>query len=87
MGLRLLENLSLLAVEKGIRLPVSHDCITGSSAQLIDVTSFLKLSAGQILNLIDRRFRSIMKRTNNKYLINPVRSVITEKSQTEALLY
>ena len=87
MGLRLLENLSLLAVEKGIRLPVSHDCITGSSAQLIDVTSFLKLSAGQILNLIDRRFRSIMKRTNNKYLINPVRSVITEKSQTEALMY
>ena len=77
----------LSAVEKDIRLPVSHDCIKGSSVQLINVTSFLKLSAGQLLGLVDRKLRSIMKRTNNKYLINHVLSVITGKSQTEALMY
>ena len=35
----------LTAVKKGIRWPVSTDCIAGSSIQLIEVTSFLKLSA------------------------------------------
>ena len=34
---------------------MSHDCITGSSVQLIEVACFLKLSADQVLVLIDRR--------------------------------
>ena len=45
---------SIDSVNKGIRWPVSHDCITGSSIQLIKVTYFLKLSTDQLLVLIDR---------------------------------
>ena len=51
---------------------MSHDCITGSSLQLIEVKCFLKLSADQLLILIDHRLRSIMKRPYNKKLINLV---------------
>ena len=53
----------LTAVKKGIRWPVSPDCIVGSIVQLIEVLCFLKLSADQLLVLIDCRLRSIMKRS------------------------
>ena len=45
----------LTAVKKGVHWPVLHDCIGGSSVQLIEVTCFLKLSTDQLLVLIDRR--------------------------------
>ena len=51
---------------------MSHDCITGSSSQLIEVKCFLKLSADQLLILINRSLRSIMKRLYDKKLINLV---------------
>ena len=77
----------LTAVKKDIHWPVSHDCIAGSSVQLIEATCFLKLSSDQLLVLIDRRLRSIMKRPYNKQLNNLVRSVITGKAQSSALMY
>ena len=40
--------------------------------------AFLKIFPDQLLFLIERRLRSIMKRPYNKYLINVFRSVITE---------
>ena len=54
--------------------------LTVSRAQLynfVEVTCLLKLSGGQLLVLIDRRLRSIMKRP-----INLVRSVIIGKCQS-----
>ena len=69
---------SIDSCQKGIRWPVSHDCIAGSSIQLIEVTCFLKIFADQLLILIELRLRSIMKRPHNKKLINFFRSVITE---------
>ena len=54
---------------------MSHDWITGSSLQLIEVKCFLKLSADQLLILINRSLRSIMKRLYNKKLINLVRGL------------
>ena len=53
-------------VKMGIHLPVSPECIAGSSVQLIEMTCFLKLSVDQLLVLIDGRLRSIMKRPYNK---------------------
>ena len=47
----------------------------------------LNLSADQLLVLVDRRHRFIMKKPYNKSLINLVCSVITGKSQTSALMY
>ena len=44
--------------KKGIHWPVSDDCITGSSVQLIEAACFLKLSADQVLALIDRRLNT-----------------------------
>ena len=44
-------------LKKGIRWPVSHDCIAGSGRQLIEVTYFLKLSTEKFLV-----FRSIFER-------------------------
>ena len=55
----------LTAVKNGIRFPVSHDSIASSSVQLIKLKCFLKLPADQLLVLIDRRLRSIMKRPDN----------------------
>jgi len=43
-------------------------------------------SCSVLLVLIDRRLRSIMKKPNDKWLINLVCSVITRKSQTSALI-
>ena len=51
----------LTAVKKSIRSQVAPDCIADSSVQLVEVTCFFKLSAGQLFVLIDRRLRSIMK--------------------------
>ena len=45
---------------------MSHDCIAGSSVQLIEVKRLLKLSADQLLASIDRRLRFILKRPFNK---------------------
>ena len=56
----------LTAFKKGTHWPVSHDCIAGWSVQFIEVTCFLKLSADQLLVLIDRRLRSIIKMPYNK---------------------
>ena len=49
--------------QKSIRGLVSHDCIAGSSVQLIEVTClvfffFIEFSASQSLVLIDRRSRT-----------------------------
>ena len=42
---------SIDSCQKGIRWPVSHDCIANSGIQLTEVTYFLKLFADQILVL------------------------------------
>ena len=44
------------------------------------------ISADQLLVLIDHSLGSIMKWPYNKLLINLIRSVITGKSQTSALI-
>ena len=43
-----------------------YSVIAASSVQLIEVTCFIKLSADQLLVLIDRRLRSIMRRPYSK---------------------
>ena len=48
----------LTAVKKGICWPMSPDCISKTSVQLIEVTCFFKSSADQMLVLIDHRLRS-----------------------------
>jgi len=45
---------------------VSHDCIAGSSVELIEVKCLVKLSADQLLASIDRRLRFVLKRPFNK---------------------
>ena len=52
----------------------------------MEVTCFSKLSADQLLVLIDHSLGSIMKRPYNKLLINLIRSIITGKSHTLALI-
>ena len=56
---------------------MSPDCIAGSSVQLVEVTCVLKLSAGQLLVLLDRRLRSIMKRLNNFWEMSVIKAVMT----------
>ena len=51
----------LAAVIKGIRGPVSPHCIASSTVQLIAVDLF-KVSADQLLVLVDHRLRSTMKK-------------------------
>ena len=64
-------------------LTVPRDQVYNSSRWRV----FLKLSADQLLVLIDRRLGSIMKRPHNKYLFNLIHSVITGKSLTLDLMY
>ena len=60
----------LTAVKKGYPLTMSHDCITGSSIQLIEVTCFLKLSADQLLViLINCRLRSKISHCQRNFVL------------------
>ena len=68
--------------QKVTRWPVSHDCIAGSSVQVIEVACFFKLSTDQLLVLIDRRlnyFRvfyiNSTKKAANNLLISSIRSL------------
>ena len=76
---------NLTAVKKGIRWPLYN-----SPAQVYNSLRWcllLKLSADQLLVLIDRMLSSIMKKPHSKELINLPLSVNTGKSQTWALMY
>ena len=60
----------LTAVKIGYLLTVSHDCIMGSSIQVIEVTCFLKLSADQLLViLIDHRLRSKISHCQRNFVL------------------
>ena len=43
-----------------------YSVIAASSVQLIEVTYFINLSSDQLLVLIDRRLRSILRRPDSK---------------------
>ena len=62
----------LTAVKKGIRWPVSHDCIVGSGIQLMEVRKFFKV----IRWPIDRQRRSIFLKVEFSLLSTYGQSII-----------
>ena len=79
--------------KKGIHWPVSHDCITGSSVQLIEAACFFKVICwpGIGFNWSQAQyFRCFILMELKGHMINNInlfRSVITGKSYTSALMY
>ena len=51
---------SIDSCKRGVCWPVLPDCIAGWSVQLLEVTCFFNLTAGQLLVLIDHKLLSII---------------------------